>query len=486
MLKRLPGQGCACGPPRIRPETGVHPVETLPPPPTVAAFRPRPADVRALLGLALPVVVVQVGMMLMGVVDTVMVGHVGPVALASVALGNLYFFGGTLFALGVLLALDPLVSQAMGAGEPAALARSVQRGIVLALGLSLVTMLALVPAGPVFRLLRQPLEVIPVAARYVAATVAGVPPFLVFVVFRQTLQAMGRVRPILVTVVAANVANAGLNWVLIYGHLGAPALGPVGSGWASTASRWLMALALLAVAWPLLGEYLVPLRPAAFKVAPLGRMVRVGAPIGVQMGLEFGAFAAIAVLMGWLGTVAMAGHTVAINLASLTFMVPLGVSQAAAVHVGRAVGAEDPPGARRSAGAALLVGGGFMVLTALTFLTVPRPLARLYSGDPAVVELAAALLPLAGLFQVFDGLQVVSAGVLRGVGDTRAPMVVNVLGFWLVGMPVSMVLGFRLGGGPVGLWWGLVAGLAAVATFLVLRVRQRMGGALRRLVLDEG
>jgi MATE family multidrug resistance protein len=201
------------------------------------------------------------------------------------------------------------------------------------------------------------------------------------------------------------------------------------------------------------------------------------------MLVEFGAFAAIGLLMGWLGTVALAGHQIALNLASLTFMVPLGVAQATAVLVGRAVGRGDPSAARRSAGAGLSAGATFMSATAVVFLTTPGLLARLYTDEPEVLAVAAALIPLAGVFQIFDGLQVVGSAVLRGVGDTRAPMVVNVLGFWLVGMPISILLGFTLGGGPVGLWWGLVGGLAAVAVFLLARVRQRFGRELRRLVL---
>ncbi|MBW3535209.1 MAG: MATE family efflux transporter [Gemmatimonadetes bacterium] len=454
--------------------------------PGASAFRPGAEDVRILLRLALPVVVVQVGMMLMGVVDTVMVGHVSPRDLAAVALGNLHFFAGTLFSLGVLFALDPLVSQAVGAGDRVAVTRNIQRGLVLALILSSLTILALLPARWLFTVLRQPAEVVPVAAGYVRVSIPGVVPFLVFVVFRQTLQAMGHVRPIVVTVVAANLANAGLNWALIYGNLGMPPMGAVGSGWASTLSRWLMAIALLVAAWPVLGEHVRSLRPEVLRRAPLERMLRLGLPVGVQFALEYGAFAAIAVLMGWLGTVAMAGHQIAINLASLTFMVPLGVSQATAVLVGQAVGAEDPPEARRRAGAGLAVGGGFMALTALAFLTGPGLLARVYSTDPAVVGLAVTLIPIAGVFQVFDGLQVVASAVLRGVGDTRAPMVINVLGFWLLGMPVSLLLGFRMGAGPVGLWWGLVAGLGVVAAALLARIRQRLGRELRRLVLEEG
>jgi MATE family multidrug resistance protein len=214
-------------------------------------------------------------------------------------------------------------------------------------------------------------------------------------------------------------------------------------------------------------------------------MLWLGSPIGAQMVLEIGAFGAVALLMGWLGVAQVAAHQVAINLASLTFMVPLGVSSAAAVIIGHAVGRGDADGVRRSTVAALLIGAGFMSLTALLFIGAPEFLARIYTPELEVLELAVLLLPIAGVFQVFDGVQVVALGLLRGLGDTRVPMLVNVLGFWCLGMPVSLWLGFGLDFGAVGLWWGLVVGLLMVAVFLILRLKQREERDLARLIIDE-
>jgi len=453
-----------------------------------ASFRflkPTGRELRGVFRLAVPVAAVQVGMMFMGVVDTVMVGHFSATDLAAVALGNLYYFTSVVFPMGLLMSLDPVVSQAVGAGDGAAVGRALQRGALLALALSIPAGMALVPGATLLTFLRQPAEVVPVAAGYALASIPGIFPFLAFIVLRQTLQAMGRVAPIVVTIVAANLANLFFNWVLIFGNLGFPEMGAVGSGWASSLSRWLMLLGLLGFSWPLLKGHIRPLRPEAFMFRPLARMVRLGAPIGVQFFLEFGAFGAIGILMGWMGAVAMAGHQVAINLASLTFMVPLGISQASAVLVGQGVGRGDPDGARRAAGAGLLLGVGFMVVTAVLFLSLPEFFALIYTDDTKVVALAALLIPLAGVFQVFDGLQVVSSGVLRGVGDTRSPMIVNLLGFWCLGMPVSLWMGFRTPAGPRGLWWGLVVGLAAVALILLYRIRTQLGGDLKRIVIDE-
>lgn len=430
-------------------------------------------------------VVIQVGLMFMGVVDTLIIGHFSAQGLAAVAIGNLYFFVVAVLGQGILMALDPIVAQAVGAGDEPAIRRAVQRGVVLAVGLAVPMSLLLLPAESLFSLARQPVEVIPFAVRYVHWMIPGTIPFFLFVVLRQSLQAMHCTRAIVWSIVVANLVNAGLNWVLIFGHLGAPSLGVVGSAWATTISRWLMVGILGALAWHPLHEYLRPFRREAFAAGPLFRMLTIGTPIGMQALLEFGAFAAIALLMGRLGTTQVAGHQVAINLASLTFMVPLGVSAAAAVLVGNAVGRGDAFAARRSARTALICGAGFMSGTAVIFLLLPRFLATMYTNDRAVVAVAAGLIPIAGVFQVFDGLQAVGAGILRGLGDTRAPMLINVLGFWLFGMPVSIYLGFEAGLGPRGLWWGFVAGLGAVAILLLFRVRARMRRDLRRVIVDR-
>ncbi|HUF76383.1 MAG TPA: MATE family efflux transporter [Longimicrobiales bacterium] len=435
--------------------------------------------------LALPVVAVQIGLMAMGVVDTIMVGRVSAIDLAAVAMGHLYFFAAAVFGMGVLFALDPVVSQAVGAADRVGIARGVQRGGVLAAIMATVAMLLLVPAGPALTLLGQPEEVVPVAATYVHALIPGVLPFYLFIVLRQSLQAMGRVRAILFAVLAANLVNVGLNWLLIFGNLGFPAMGAVGSGWATTGSRWLMMFALLAFGWPLLAPSLRPLRRDALARRPLERLLRVGAPVGGQQFLEFGVFGAAGLLMGLLGAIPLASHQVALQLAALTFMVPLGVAQATSVLVGQAVGRSDPHEARRATGAGLAVGVGFMAITAVLFLATPGLLARAFSDDAPVVATAALLLPIAGVFQVFDGVQVVAAGALRGVGDTRVPMILNLVGFWLVGLPTSAVLGLGLGFGPAGIWWGLAIGIGVVAVLLTHRIRRRFGRELRRLVIDE-
>jgi MATE family multidrug resistance protein len=436
--------------------------------------RPRREDIVALLRLAIPVVVVQVGIMFMGVVDTLMVGRVSPTALAAVAVGNLYSVIGIFFGQGVLLSLDPIINQAIGAGDRPAVLRVFHRALLLAVVLAIPITLYHFLAGPLLTAFRQPAEVIPLAAQYNRWIIPSVLPFLVFGVLRGTMQAFHKLAPVVVTIVVANLANGLLNWMFIYGHLGAPALGVAGSAIATSASRWLMVLLLIGLA----RHDLVPLFRGwsrdAFGKAAIIRMLRLGVPIALQYELEIACFGGVALLAGAMGTIQVASHQVAINLASLTYMVPLGVSTAATVLVGRAVGARDADGVRRNATTALLVGTAFMALMAVMFLGLPGFLAALYSNDAGVLALAAVLIPLAGVFQVFDGVQIVAIGVLRGLADTRTPFVISLIGYWLIGMPVGVVLAYPLGGGVAGLWWGLVAGLAAVATVLIFRVRRAL------------
>jgi MATE family multidrug resistance protein len=441
----------------------------------------RSSELGALLRLAAPIVTVQLGLMGMGFVDTMMAGHVSVHVLASVTLGNLYLFNVSVFSVGTLMALDPLVAQALGAGDRESVRSAVQRGLVLAVVLTLATTLLMLPARSVLSAFRQPEEVIPDAATFLRYSIPGLLPFLTFVVLRQSLQAMHRVAPIVWTIVGANVLNVALNWIFLFGNLGSPPLGARGSAMATSIARWVMALGLIIIAWRDLRPVLSPVVPRLLDRAALRRMLGVGSAIGAQQALEVGAFGAIGFLMGTIGAREMAAHQVAIMLAAMTFMVPVGVGSAAAVRVGHAVGAGDLPRAHQAARAAYLCGVGFMVVTALLFLAIPRPLAALFTPDREVILVAAVLIPIAGIFQVFDGAQAVGAGVLRGLGDTRVPLLVMLGSYWLLGIPVSVLLAFGLDLRAAGLWWGFVLSLGAVAVVLLIRVRSLMRRGVTRL-----
>ena len=439
-------------------------------------------SLRPLLTLALPIIGVNVGMMTMGAVDTLMVGRLSPEALAAVALGNVYFSTLAMFGIGVLLAVDPVLTQALGAKDVPSAARGVQRGLLIAAGLAVPIGLALLGAAPALRVFQQPEAIIPLAGVYCTILIPGVLPFLLFSVTRQTLQALHRVWPVLWTIIAANLLNVGFNWLLIFGHLGFPALGVAGSAWATTLSRTVMLVMLYLLAHADLRPFIRPWDRESAARGPLVAMVMRGLPIGLQIELEMSAFAVVALLMGTFGTIQVAGHQIALSLASLTFMVPMGVGMGASVLVGQAVGRDDAPAVKAAARSALILGGGFMGLMALAFLLLPTALARVYTTNTDVVTFAALLLPIAGVFQVFDGLQVVSIGILRGLGDTRAPMLINLFGFGVVGVGASLALAYRTPLGAVGLWWGLVIGLVVVAVTLLLRVRVATHRPLRRIL----
>ncbi|HEX9944595.1 MAG TPA: MATE family efflux transporter [Thermoanaerobaculia bacterium] len=446
---------------------------------------PRPADLRAELSaaarLAAPVALVQLGFMLMGVVDTMMLGHLSADALAAGALGHIVTISALIMGYGLLTALDPLVSQAHGARDTEAIGGHLQRGLVLAAALTVPFVLGLLDIEPLLRVLGQPAGVSRDAAAYTRGILWGVLPYLLFIAVRQTLQAMSVVRPAAVAIVLGNLVNVACNWALIFGHLGAPALGVKGSALSTSTARWVMFLYLLAASRRTLAPYWRGFTAEAAVFRKYLLMLRIGLPIAFHNTVELLIFAVAALLIGRMGVAELAGHQIALNLASLSFMVPLGVSGAAATRVGNAIGRGDMPGARRAAAACLFLGAAVMLFFAVLFATLPGPLARLYTRDGAVIAVVLALLPIAAAFQVFDGIQVVSAGVLRGSADTNFPAAVALLAYWLLALPVGWLLAFRAGLGVRGLWWGITVGILAVAALLVLRIALRFRGSIARL-----
>jgi MATE family multidrug resistance protein len=442
-------------------------------------------DLRDMAQVAWPVVLINVGLQAMGVVDTLMVGRLGGAAIAAVALGNFYFFNVSVFGIGLLFAIDPVVAQSVGAGDREGVARGVQRGLILALAVSIFVMAALVPGEWLLTALDQPPEVVRETAVYARRRLLGVVPFFLFAVFRQTLQAMGPVRPVIMAVIIGNVVNAGCNWLLIFGRAGAPALGVEGSGYSTAIATWIMAAALCWMSWPVVRDAMRPWRAESLTWTPMWRMLRIGVPIGVQWFFESFAFGLTTLFMGWMGTASLAGHEIALNMAALTFMVPLGVSGAAAAVVGRAIGRGDLAAARRDAVAAIACGAGFMCLSAVVFIAAPQWLTSWYTDEAATVTVAVALIPLAGWFQVFDGLQAVTSGVLRGTGDTRVPAVLHLVAFWGAGIPLGYYLGFHTTWREQGLWVGLVAGLAAAAILQSARVYRRLQSDIARVSIDH-
>jgi multidrug resistance protein, MATE family len=445
-----------------------------------AARHQRRRETRSLVELAFPVICTQLGIMLMGTVDVMMLGRLSEEGLAAGALGNAVGFGLLVFPMGLLLGLDPLIAQAYGAGERDRIAGHLWRGAILAIAMAIPVSIVMIDADWLLGLMGQQETLRSQAAAYMRALIPGNVAFLLFGVVRQVLQGMNIVRPAFFAIVLANLGNVVANWALIFGHLGLPALGVAGAAYATSAARWMMLVFLVGVSIRVLRPYRRPPRDGALRPAAFRRLFALGVPVGFQISLEMWVFGTVAVLMGSIGATELAGHQIALNLAALSFMVPLGLAGASAARVGNAIGRGDQDGARRAANISLAMGASVMAFFGLLFATFPRELARLFTPERGVIEMAAMLLPIAAAFQIADGTQVVGAGILRGTADTRFPAIIAFLGYWVIGLPVGLLLAFPLGMGPRGLWWGLTLGLASVAAMFVTRIRVRFRGHIGR------
>jgi MATE family, multidrug efflux pump len=436
-------------------------------------------EFKPMFALAVPVVLAELGWVTMGIVDTLMVGRLGAEAIGAVGIGSSVFMGVCVFAMGLLLGLDTLVAQSFGAGRLDDCHRWLVHGVALSLALT-------IPVTGLLYLLLASLElwgldarVLPLTRSYLQVVTWSLLPLLLYASFRRYLQATGSVRPVMMALLTANVVNAVVNWILIFGRFGAPQLGVAGAAWATVISRVFMAAWLL---WAIVdrergrvpGLFHTSLR---IDSAWIRRLCTLGFPAAMQITLEVGVFAAATALAGRLPPSALAAHQIAINMAALTFMVPYGISSAGAVRVGHAVGRRDPDGAARAGWTALLFGVIFMSFAAAAFITLGRPLIAAFTSDPDVVRVGVSLLAIAAVFQLFDGVQGVATGILRGLGDTRTPMVWNLAGHWFIGLPLGYALCFAAGLGIAGLWWGLSLGLI-ICGIALLAVWHRRAAAM--------
>ncbi|HUP50526.1 MAG TPA: MATE family efflux transporter [Thermoanaerobaculia bacterium] len=435
-------------------------------------------EFRQLFTLALPLAAAQAGTQLMSVVDIAVLGRVGGRELAAAGLGNAVFFAVSIFGLGLVFGIDPMVSQAIGAGDQRRARFVMWQGVWLAVIVSAVLTLPLLCGPLVLRAIGVQRDLIPPGTTYLLIRTTGLAPWLIFLALRAYLQAHHVTRPMVMAMVIGNIYNLAADIVLVFGGGVLPAwfgplraippLGVAGAAIATVTGQVLqlgiVVAGVRAVALP--AGAAVSRKPAKRELATA---YRIGWPVAMQMTAEVGIFALVALLAGRLGMLDLAAHQVVISLAAFTFTVSLGVAAAGSVRVGRAVGARDQA-ATRLAGYAAFAGGALVMSAgAFLFIGFPRPLARLLTSDPAVIAVAVPLFFVAGVFQLSDGLQAVGAGVLRGAADTKFAFLANVIGHWLVGFPIALLLGFRMKMGILGLWWGFVAGLTVVAALLLIR-----------------
>ncbi len=420
------------------------------------------------ISLATPVVIGQVGITMMGVVDSAMVGRVGDAPLAAASISGGFFFLITVIGLGIVYAITPLVAIAVGSADNETPSKVFKQGFWVSTVTSVILGLSIYFGANVIRYMDQPPEVTELAISYTKILSFSIPPMLLFTCYKQFIEGLSFTRPAMVITLLANVVNFVFNWVLIYGNLGAPALGLDGAGIATTGSRIFMLVAL---------AYFVhksrEFKRFELKIFPFhgldshGReILRIGLPSGFQYFFEVGCFAASAFMVGWIGKDELASHQIAMNVSATTYLVCLGLSTAGTIRVGNALGASDFSEVKKAGAVALLLGTGFMVFSGIMLIIFRSDIPYFYTSDREVVLIAPSLLLIAAFFQIFDGTQAVALGILRGIKEVKLPTVITFIAYWLIGLPSAWLLGFPLGFGTEGVWYGLSISLIASSLLL--------------------
>lgn len=452
--------------------------------PRFAAIR---REARALLALAWPVIGAQLAQISMHTLDAVMAGRLGANELAGIAVGGSLWMPTFIFGMGVLMAVSPTVAHDYGAGRYLDVGHHLRQGLWLSQIVAVIVFFAMRHCLGVLTWLRVDPQIVPIAEGYLRAVSWGLPAICGFTVLRSFSESVSMPRPVLLISLLGLVVNGIGNWLFMYGKFGLPELGAVGCGVATAIGAWTMLGCM--VAWVALQPHYRPFQPFSHWELPHARalwsLARLGAPIGLSLFMEGSLFAAVALLLGRFGADVVSGHQIAINVASITFMVPLGIALAVTVRVGQAMGRGDPRSARRCGTVGAVLAVAFMALAALVMSTCAWQIAAVYTSFAEVQSIAVRLLYMAAIFQVFDGLQVAAAGALRGLKDTTVPMGVTFLAYWGLGLPLGYVLGIVQNRGPQSMWLGLIAGLAAAAICLNLRFHLEMTRLLQPISETE-
>ncbi|MDZ8140591.1 MAG: MATE family efflux transporter [Nostoc sp. DedQUE04] len=443
------------------------------------------SEVKKCLMLAVPLAAAQVAQSATGFVDTVMMGWLGSQTIASGGLGTVIFTFSLLIFSGIVSAVSPLAAQAYGAGNKEKVGTIVRLGLGISLVLGIPITLLLYNGGALLLLLGQDANTVALTEIYLRAIALGFIPGLGFAVLKSFLSALLQPQLIIVTVVLGTLFNITANYVLMFGKLGFPALGLAGIGWASTLSLWSMFITLAVYIYnqPRFAVYSI-FRPSSQEAFPLehrrivGEIFQIGLPIGGLIAVEGGLFTVVTLLIGQLGTNALAAHQIALQTISMSFQMAVGISLATTVRVGQLAGQNDLVGTRLAGYVGIAIAALAMGVVALAFWLVPKSIISLYidinnQNNADVVALAVKLLAVAAIFQIVDGVQVTAAGALRGLKDTRIPMLIGFFAYWCVGLFTGYTFGISLGSGAIGLWWGLAIGLASAAIILTWRFSTR-------------
>lgn len=408
---------------------------------------------------------------MMSVVDNAMVGRLGAVPLAAAALANNVFFLILVVGLGISYAVTPLVAIAVGNSEKREEGELFKHSFLINVITSIILLVIVLVASNGLKFLKQSPEVVEYAESYFRILAYSSIPLMFFQSYKQFVEGLSIMRPAMIISITANLVNVFANWVLIYGNLGFPRLELDGAGWATFISRCFMmfAMAFFVYKSGRVNKYDLSFKSFHPKLETIKKLLRLGIPSGLQYLFEIGAFAFAAVMVGWLNPESLAAHQIAINLASLTYMVAMGISSAGAVRVGNAVGVKNILEVRRSGFTALSLSIGFMMFAGLIFILFNYQLPHLYINEKIVINIAADLLIIAALFQIFDGTQAVSLGILRGLTDVKIPTIITFFAYWIIALPLAYILGFTFNFGINGIWVGLLFGLFFSGLLLSIR-----------------
>lgn len=430
--------------------------------------------IKETIKLAYPVVIGQLGHMMLGVVDSLMVGRLGAVYLAAASLVNGLILLILVLGIGMSVALTPLVAIAKGSEKHDECGIILRQGLLVNLIFSFLLVIVIYFLADLVYYLDQPLEVAQYAESYLKILNISIIPFMLFQTYKQFSEGLSFTKPPMVILVVSNLVNAFGNWVLIFGNLGFPKMELDGAGYASLMTRIFMAIAIFLYIRNAKSfkEFDPSLKFKSINMPIIKKIVNLGIPGGFQMFFEVGGFSFAAIMVGWIGVNQLAAHQIALNLASITFMVGLGISISATIRIGNFLGKRDLAGIKKAGFTALFLVTLIMGSFGLLFLVFRNYLPTLYINDLEVIKIASSLIIIAAIFQIVDGLQVVGVGILRGLTDLKAPMVISFVAYWIIGLPVAYLLGFVFQFGVEGIWVSFIVGLSLAAIFFFLRFRK--------------
>ncbi len=434
-------------------------------------FKENKSYIKRTLSLAYPVIIGQLGLIMMGVVDSIMVGELGAVPLAAASLSNSLIFLVLIIAIGNAVAVTPLIAILVGAKRLDECGIYFRQSLLVNLAMGLIVFIIIAIGVNYLHLLGQSFGVQSKAKSYMLIIGISIFPLMIYQTYKQFIEGLSIMRPAMIITLVANLINVFANWILIFGKFGFPRLELDGAGWATFLSRLFMAISLMMFVMrnKRFKLYDVSFHFRSLNLPVIKKILSVGLPSGFQYFFEVGAFSFAVIMIGWIGANELAAHQIAISLASISFMGVLGISQAGGILVGNALGEQNVHLVRKNGFTAIILGMMWMSVSGLIFIIFRNILPYIYIRDELVIQIASQLLVIAALFQLSDGIQAVGIGILRGLTDVKGPTLITFIAYWVISLPVGYLLAFKFGLGVIGVWIGLLIGLSCSAIMLTLR-----------------